>query len=110
MTPCFCRRLGPFGVGAVVVFLVACGGSPSSTPTPIPANVLVIVTPTPGAPPPRATAPDRTRRHVVQEGDTLFAIAAQYGVSEEELMQLNQLADPDQLFVGEELIIPPPEP
>jgi N-acetylmuramoyl-L-alanine amidase len=42
----------------------------------------------------------------VQAGDTLTAIAGQYGVSIETLVQLNQLANPDLIIVGQQLAIP----
>ncbi len=42
----------------------------------------------------------------VQPGDTLSAIAARFGVSTDELVQSNQLSDPNNLTVGEYLVIP----
>jgi LysM repeat protein len=44
--------------------------------------------------------------HTVQSGDTLFAIAGQYGSSVDAIMGVNGLADPDYLFVGQQLSIP----
>jgi LysM repeat protein len=41
--------------------------------------------------------------HIVQAGDTLMSIAAQYGTSETDLERLNLLNDPRHLRVGEEL-------
>ena len=43
--------------------------------------------------------------YVVQAGDTLFAIAAAHGVSAAEIIALNGIADPDYLFVGQELLL-----
>lgn len=40
------------------------------------------------------------RPYVVEAGDSLSAIAAKCGVGQKELVQLNQLADPDKLVVG----------
>jgi LysM repeat protein len=45
--------------------------------------------------------------HTVQPGETLSEIAAAYGVSAAELMALNQITDPDTLFSGQELQLPP---
>lgn len=44
--------------------------------------------------------------YVVQAGDFLWDIAQRFGVSQEELVQANQLSDPDQLREGQELVIP----
>ncbi len=44
--------------------------------------------------------------YVVQPGDTLIRIAARYQVSVEELAKANDLADPNLIRVGQELIIP----
>jgi LysM repeat protein len=46
------------------------------------------------------------RKHIVQAGETLGSIAVQYGVTVQALLQANQLANPDLLRVGQELIIP----
>ncbi|GGM27415.1 hypothetical protein GCM10011351_11610 [Paraliobacillus quinghaiensis] len=45
--------------------------------------------------------------HIVQKGDTLWNLAKKYGVSFEEVKQLNaQLADPDQIMPGMKIKIP----
>lgn len=44
--------------------------------------------------------------HVVQSGDTLLAIAAQYGVSVRDLQAANGIQDPTRLQIGQQLIIP----
>lgn len=44
--------------------------------------------------------------HTVQSGDTLFAIAGQYGSSVDAIMGANGLTDPDYLYVGQQLTIP----
>ncbi len=48
-------------------------------------------------------------RHVVQPGDTLAAIAQQYGSTVEALVAANGLADPDRIHVGQVLAAPPAE-
>ena len=53
--------------------------------------------------------------YIVQEGDSLYKIAQEYGVSVEDIMRANAIINPDLLFVGQELIIPlqglpPPTP
>ena len=44
--------------------------------------------------------------HTVQSGDTLYAIAGQYGASVDAIAGANGLTDPDYLFVGQRLQIP----
>jgi murein DD-endopeptidase MepM/ murein hydrolase activator NlpD len=46
--------------------------------------------------------------YIVQPGDTLSGIAAKFGVSIEDLIRVNQIANPDNLVVGTRLIIPGP--
>lgn len=54
-----------------------------------------------------ASAQDRDSTHTVQQGETLFTIARQHGVSVANLRQWNDLAD-DQLTVGQTLRLQPP--
>jgi lysozyme len=44
--------------------------------------------------------------HTVQSGESLSAIAQQYGVSAEEIISFNNISNPDAIYVGQELIIP----
>lgn len=46
------------------------------------------------------------KKHVVRSGDTLGSIAVQYGVTVQSILEANQLANPDFLRVGQELVIP----
>jgi len=46
------------------------------------------------------------RVHVIQSGESLSAIAQQYGVSAEEIIAFNNISNPDAIYVGQELIIP----
>ena len=71
----------------------------TGTPVPLPTPQI-----------PQETKP-RTGNYVVQEGDTLTAIAEANGITVDELMQLNGLTDAT-IFIGQELVIPgvPPEP
>lgn len=54
-------------------------------------------------PPPPTTAPTL---HVVQHGETLWAISIRYGTSVEALAAANQLADPRFIRTGQSLVIP----
>jgi LysM repeat protein len=60
----------------------------------------------PNAPAPTLAASVRPTEHIVQPGDTLSGIAARYGVSPDELLQLNQLADPHLIGIGQRLRLP----
>jgi murein DD-endopeptidase MepM/ murein hydrolase activator NlpD len=46
------------------------------------------------------------RIHIVRPGDTLFTIANMYGVSTEDMVVVNRLANPDLLQIGQTLKIP----
>lgn len=48
--------------------------------------------------------------YVVQPGDTLFTIARQTGTTVADLQQINKFPNPDQLVVGEAILIPTPIP
>lgn len=56
-----------------------------------------------GMPP---SAPSGARTHVVQPGDTLYGIAARYGVNAQALAQANGLTLYSTIFVGQTLMIP----
>lgn len=79
--------------------------TPTFTNTPVPPTPTVTSTVTP-TPTPRATAtPIKT--HVVQPDEALWEIAERYGVDVEDLIELNDIEDPDHLVPGEELKLPP---
>lgn len=63
----------------------------------------VPATPTEAAPPPDL---GETEVYTVEEGDSLSAIAARYGVSPNWLMEINDVTDPNLVFIGQRLIIP----
>lgn len=75
---------------------------------------VVGATPTAPAPQPVVVNPEgqggasggASFTYTVQAGDTLAAIAARYDVTQAAIVQLNALADPDALTVGQQLKIP----
>jgi LysM repeat protein len=71
-----------------------------------------VPTPTPGlaAIPRNKLLPDGSLAHLVQADDTLFTIALEYGVTVEQIMQLNHLSPGDYVRVGQELIVQGPSP
>jgi len=67
-------------------------------PTPVP-TATPLPTPTPLPIPTSAI-------YRVQKGDTLRAIAIEFGVSMESIMELNKLDDPNTVMAGQYLLIP----
>jgi hypothetical protein len=81
--------------------------APTETATPIPnltrdAVVMTLtqmhIDATGSAPPPPA--------YTLQRGDTLFRVAAQYGVTVDAIVRANNITDPNRLRVGQILLIP----
>ena len=62
---------------------------------------------TPGENETASSSPAFSQVYVVQPGDTLFAIATQFGLTVSEVMLDNGITDPDWLSVGQLLSIPP---
>jgi LysM repeat protein len=59
-------------------------------------------------PDPTVEEPAVETNHTIAAGDTLFALSLRYGVSIEAIIAANGLANPDDLEVGQVLVIPPP--
>lgn len=95
------------GAALTVLTLSGCARDTSPPPTP-PAPTLEVVIATQGPPP--VPTPGKQLLYVVREGDTLSGIAARFGVEEEAIIKQNPDLDPDTLFVGQELVIPPAQP
>lgn len=51
-------------------------------------------------------APSSAGEHVVQQGETLSTIARDYGVTVEDIMEANQISNPNLIQVGQSLTIP----
>lgn len=75
------------------------GTAPTATLLPPPSPTLIPAEPT--APPP----PEPTT-HTIQQGETLYQIAALYGVSVADLAAANDIVNPNQIAVGTVLVIP----
>ncbi len=81
------------------------------TPTPIPVvTPTPFFTPTPTPTPLPTATPTPTPRpyleHVVARGESLYTIARRYGTTVRELVEFNELEDPDFLRVGQVIRIP----
>jgi LysM repeat protein len=57
--------------------------------------------------PPTGGTTTTTRTYVVRKGDTLKIIAAKFRTTWQALAQINQLANPNLIFVGQRLTLPP---
>lgn len=68
----------------------------------IPSGILQPPPAVPAAPPVDAGAPVY---HTVQRGENLAAIARSYGLTPEQLAQLNNLINPNLIYAGQELIV-----
>jgi LysM repeat protein len=57
------------------------------------------------------TPPEQEQQtYIVQDGDIPETIARQFGITADELMAANGITDPTSLQIGDELIIPAPQP
>lgn len=74
---------------------------PTATPTPTPTPTR---TPEP-TPTPTPTEPAQ-QTYTVEQGDTLSDIANRFGTTVQDLVQANDITNPDLLRIGDELIVP----
>lgn len=49
----------------------------------------------------------KTIKYIVQQGDTLWQIGADYNISWITLAKVNKLKNPDLIYPGDEILIPP---
>lgn len=107
-------------VGSVVL-IQGCGTPHRVEEEPPPAPVMppdpaedearpVTPTPSPVFEPPTEMDPPRTpadpQVYTVGRGDNLSTIARRHGVTQTEIMSLNQIEDPDRIVEGQELLLP----
>ena len=78
----------------------------SSAPKASPASPSPTVPGTVGVDNPSPTAVGGVRTHVVAKGETLIQIAKQYGVTVDDIEQINKITDAKKLQIGQTLKIP----
>lgn len=47
-----------------------------------------------------------TITYTVRKGNTLFGIANFFGTTVEKILQINNIADPNKIYVGQEILVP----
>jgi LysM repeat protein len=78
-------------------------------PTATADDVFVIITPTPGTPVRAERTAEIVQQYTVKPGDSLLAIAVQFGVTLDELQAANDITNPNSIYVGQVLDIPAPD-
>lgn len=79
---------------------------PGPETAPVPAPRPVLRPPVPVEPAPSVMEPGSGRTYEVQNGDSLSKIAGKFGVGTRELAELNKIKDPNQIRMGQKLILP----
>ncbi len=79
--------------------------------TPVVSDTVAVATPptpVPSPPPEAAAGPSggQVTSYTVARGDTVYSIARRFNTTPAAIIQLNNLANPDQLVVGQTLLIP----
>jgi LysM repeat protein len=103
----------PAPPGAAVTKVVLPGQTPqpAGAATPVPLTPATPLPPTPvlvatQAPAPAAAQPGGETIYIVERGDTLGKIAARYGVTIKQVVDLNSIANPNIITPGQKLRIP----
>ncbi len=92
--------LAAAGLSGGCQFVVGGSGTPpaASSTAPLPAEAPTTTTEDPAALTP----------YTVVRGDTLIRIADRFGIHLNDLVRVNNIADPTKIFVGQTILIPPP--
>ncbi len=83
---------------------IGCTLLPDESRTQAPSTTV----PAPAVAPATTTEPPVLTPYTVVRGDTLIQIADRYGIHLNDLVRVNNIADPTKIFVGQILLIPPP--
>ena len=86
---------------SITIFLLGC--NPDRTPQPI-----LDTSPAPETEQTANQVDEFRETYVIVRGDTLIAIAHQFGIHLNDLGRENNIADPTMIYVGQVLLIPPP--
>ncbi|MFN8379022.1 MAG: LysM peptidoglycan-binding domain-containing protein [Anaerolineae bacterium] len=91
-------------VGQSLIIPLTSGVPATAQPTSVPPTPIP---PTSAPPTPAPTAAPVTT-YVVRPGDTLFGIALRFNTTVSALQRANNISNPNLIYVGQRLIIPPP--
>ena len=84
-------------------------GGPVTTPQVV-VELTLVPSPTAAPPSPTPGPAGAPITYKVKAGDNLSSIAQQFGVAVEDIVKFNNIADPNQIQEGQELLIPPKKP
>jgi lipoprotein NlpD len=103
------KNIGQFVL--VSILLAACGTTTQRAPVEDrnPPKIKDQPTPAPVVPPPVVKQDDSTTQYVVKKGDTLYRIALDKGQSYSDIVAWNNLANPNDIKVGQVLRVAPPD-
>ncbi|HOU42597.1 MAG TPA: LysM peptidoglycan-binding domain-containing protein, partial [Promineifilum sp.] len=105
LLPLLLALAGAVALAQPLVLLAQTQPTPTAA-TPTLATEAAATPPAAGTPATDPAASPVPRVHVVEDGENLTTIAADYGVTVEDILAINNLANGDLLQVGQELIIP----
>ncbi len=108
-------RFGHLGLAVSAATLLLSTEGCRTTKPPVVDEPLPPVVETPPVVEPQPTIPvvdvpppaPENQTYIVRKGDSLSRIAVRHGVRVRELIELNQIADPNKLRVGQTLVLPP---
>lgn len=107
----FCSRHWGVMAAAVAVGVAGMAGGCTLLPGESRTEVSATTFPVATAAPTTTTEPPLLTPYTVVRGDTLIQIADRYDIHLNDLVRVNNIADPTKIFVGQILMIPsPPDP
>lgn len=86
-------------------------GGPATTATPlVRVEITPVASPTLAPPSPTPGPVGQAITYKIQPGDSLSSIAQKFGITVDDIVKANNIENPNEIFAGQEIIIPPPKP
>jgi len=101
------RTSGPTVLALLAAGMAVAAGACSDSPGSSAPTLPPIVTTSTIAPPTTMNPIDQRQFYTVVSGDNLSGIAVRFGITQESLMALNGITNPDAIAVGQVLQLPP---